>query len=314
MHKRNTVINYYDVEAELNIKGYCQLVKINKFSMQGPIKSVLRRITTLGSVRADETQPIESSFNEQKMNEDTNSVTKETSGPEFNRLNVRYSSTTKLTPDDSRCPRPSVSTFLILSLVIILVIVIPIINLNSHWPSDEFNRVITDHSHSNPRKEIVQEREKTVVFHNIMRQVVEKVAHNNSMLSSHIIRPSTSATTKQCEQISDEFKFDCYPEDGATESRCKARGCCWVSRNKKLLNKDSVENSRVHHASLNVPYCFYPSGYGGYKFINITETPSGSISFLKRTFKSPYPGDVAVIRMDIRYETEQRLRIKVIQV
>jgi hypothetical protein len=287
--------------------------------MQGPIKSILRRITTLGSVKTDETQPIESSFNEQKMNEDTNSVTKETSGPEFNRLNVHYSSTTKLTPDESRCPRPSVSTFLILLLVIILFMVIPIFNMlnffhhmKSQWPSNEFNRVMTDHSHSNSRKEILQERENTVVFHNIMRQVVEKVAHNDSVFFSPIIRPPTSATTKQCEQISDEFKFDCYPEDGVTESRCKARGCCWVSKNKMLLNKNSVENSRVQHASMNVPYCFYPSGYGGYKFINITETPSGSISFLQRTFKSPYPDDAAVIRMDVRCETEQRLRIKVI--
>lgn len=270
-------------------------------------------------MKTDETQRIEPNFNEQKMNEDTNSVTKETSGPDFNRLNIYCCSATKLTTDESRCPRPSVSTFLILLLVIILFMVIPVINLlhffhhlNSQWPSDEFNHVMTDHIHSNPRKEIPQERENTVIFHDIMRQVSEKMAHSNSVFSSHIIRLPTNASTKQCEQISDEFKFDCYPEDGATESRCKARGCCWVSKNKLLLNKNSVENSRVQHATLNVPYCFYPSGYGGYKFINITETQSGSISFLQRTFKSPYPDDVAVIRMDVRYETEQRLRIKVI--
>lgn len=280
--------------------------------MQGPIKNIIRKITNFGGVKTDETQPIDSGFNEQKVNDDTSSVMKETSGAEFNRLNVHYSSTTKLTPDDSKCPRPNVSTFLILLLVIILFMVIPVINLlhffhllNSQWPSNEFNRVMTDHSHSNPRKEMIQERENTIVFHNIMRQVVEKVAH-----TSPVIRPPKSASFKQCANISDELKFDCYPEDGANESRCKARGCCWVPK-KKLLNEEHNENNRTQNTPLNVPYCFYPLIYGGYKFINITETPSGSVSFLQRTFKSPYPDDVAVIRMDIRYEAERRLRIKV---
>jgi hypothetical protein len=286
--------------------------------MQGPIKSILRRITTIRFVKTDETLPIESTFNEEKVNADTNSVTKETSGPEFNRLNIRYSSTTKLTRHETRCPRPSASTFMILLLVIILFMVIPVINvlhlfhhLNSYCPSDEFNRVLTDHSHTNPRKEVLQERENTVVFHNRLRQVVEKVAHKNIVFSSHILRPPTRASSKQCEQISDDFKFDCYPEDGANESRCKARGCCWVSKKRILLNKGSIGNNSTQHIQMNVPYCFYPPGYGGYKFINVTETPFGSISFLQRTFKSPYPDDVTVIRMDVRYETKQRLRIKV---
>jgi lysosomal alpha-glucosidase len=293
-------------------------VKIRKLKMQGPIKNIFRKITNFGGVKTDETQPIDSGFNEQKINDDTSSVMKETSGAEFNRLHVHYSSTTKLTPDDSKCPRPNVSTFLILLLVIILFMVIPIVNLlhffhllNSQWPSNEFNRVMTDHSNSNTRKEIMQERENTVVFHNIMRQVVEIVAHNNSVSSSPLIRPPKSASFKQCAKISDELKFDCYPEGGATESLCKARGCCWVPKRKKLLNKERNENNRTQSTPLNVPYCFYPLAYGGYRFINITETPSGSVSFLQRTFKSPYPDDVEVIRMDIRYEAEQRLRIKV---
>lgn len=287
--------------------------------MQRRIKDIFRKITNLGGVKTDETQPIDSGFNEQKMSGDTSSVMKETSGAEFNRLNVHYSSTMKLTPDDSKCPRPNVSTFLILLLVILLFMVIPIINLlhvfhliNSKWPSTEFNRVVTDHSHSNPRKEIVQERENIEVFHNMMRQVVGEVTHNNSVFVNPVLRPPKSACFKQCSKISDEFKFDCYPEVGANELLCKARGCCWVPRKKKLWEEERNENNVTQTAPLNVPYCFYPLAYGGYKFINITETPSGSVSFLQRTFKSPYPDDVMVIRMDIRYEAEQRLRIKVI--
>jgi len=184
-------------------------------------------------------------------------------------------------------------------------------HLNSQCPPDEFGHVVTDHSHSNPRKEVVQGKENIPVFHNILKQVAEGGGHGNNVFSDHIIHAPMSASSKQCAQISDAFKFDCHPEDGASASNCKARGCCWAPKRKKLLYKEAIGNNGSQLSSLNVPYCFYPAAYGGYKFINITETPSGSVSFLQRTFKSPYPGDVAVIRMDIRYETEQRLRIKV---
>lgn len=285
--------------------------------MQGSIKSILRRITNLGKVKSDENQAIESSFNEHKIDEDNSTVIKETSGPEFNGLSVRYSSTTNVAPDASKCPRPNITTFIILLLVILVFMLIPVINLshvfrhlNSQCPPDEFKHVVTDHSHSNPRKEVIQEKDNILVFHNIMKQVAEGVGHSNSVFPEYI-HPPVSASAKQCAQISDALKFDCHPEDGASESNCKARGCCWVPKKKKLLYKEAIGNSRSQLAPLNVPYCFYPAAYGGYKFINITETLSGSVSFLQRTFKSPYPGDVAVIRMDIRHETEQRLRIKV---
>lgn len=278
--------------------------------MQGSIKSILRRITNLGSVKSDDNKPIESSFNEHKISEDNSTVIKETSGPEFNRLSIHYSSTTNLTPDASKCPRPSITTFVILLLVIFLFMLIPVINLthffhhlNSQCPPDEFRHVVTDHSHSNPRREVIQGKENIIVFHNIMKQVAEGGGHSNSVFPDNIIHPPMSASSKQCAQISDAFKFDCHPEDGANEPNCKARGCCWYN--------EAIGNNRSQLSPLNVPYCFYPAAYGGYKFINITETHSGSVSFLQRTFKSPYPGDVAVIRMDIRYETEQRVRIKV---
>jgi len=292
-------------------------VEINTARMQGSIKSILRRITNLGSVKSDDNQPIESSFNEHKINEDS-TVIKATSGPEFNRLSEHCPSTTNLTPDASKCPRPSITTFIILLLVILLFMLIPVINLshffhhlNSQSPPDEFRHVVTDHSHSNPRKEVIQGKENILVFRNIMKQVAEGGGHSNSVIPDHIIHPPMSASSEQCAQMSGAFKFDCHPEDGASESNCKARGCCWVPKKKKLLYEEAIGNNRSQLSPLNVPYCFYPAAYGGYKFINITETLSGSVSFLQRTFKSPYPGDVTVIRMDIRFETEQRLRIKV---
>lgn len=32
----------------------------------------------------------------------------------------------------------------------------------------------------------------------------------------------------QCKLLNNEDKFDCFPENGATQESCEARGCCWI--------------------------------------------------------------------------------------
>lgn len=32
----------------------------------------------------------------------------------------------------------------------------------------------------------------------------------------------------QCKLLKSDEKFDCYPEDGANQAGCEARGCCWI--------------------------------------------------------------------------------------
>jgi hypothetical protein len=63
--------------------------------------------------------------------------------------------------------------------------------------------------------------------------------------------------------------------------------------------------------SLEVPYCFYPQNFGGYRYINVTEAQWGLTAYMQREFYSPYPEDVPVLRMDIKMESKQRLHIKV---
>lgn len=53
--------------------------------------------------------------------------------------------------------------------------------------------------------------------------------------------------------LEDELKFDCYPEGNAAEVSCLNRGCCWSPTEKQ-----------------SVPYCYYPSNYALYSFVNIT--------------------------------------------
>lgn len=105
----------------------------------------------------------------------------------------------------------------------------------------------------------------------------------------------------QCKLLNDSEKFDCFPDDGANASACEARGCCWLK----------PQNGKIMGVPLDVPYCFYPPNYESYSYVNVTETAYGLSAFLRRKYRSPFPNDVEVIRMDVRYETSTRLHIKV---
>ncbi|KAG8228221.1 hypothetical protein J437_LFUL004346 [Ladona fulva] len=87
---------------------------------------------------------------------------------------------------------------------------------------------------------------------------------------------------------------------------------------------------------LNVPYCFFPPGDSGhyYSWLNISSSPIksfrdiefdsvddgvmlepkfGSVTgFLKLHTPSPYPRDARILRVDVRFETKERLRIKIV--
>lgn len=119
--------------------------------------------------------------------------------------------------------------------------------------------------------------------------------HNEKLL------PPPSPDYRQCKLLSNDQKFDCYPESGANAKACESRGCCWAAPNE----------FDAGNIGMNVPYCFFPPNYASYTYVNVTETPFGLVSFLKRRFKSAYLEDVETIKMTVRYETENRLHVKV---
>lgn len=100
-------------------------------------------------------------------------------------------------------------------------------------------------------------------------------------------------------------KFDCFPEDGANQKDCEMRGCCWAS------GKSNQKNMGEKDTPLNVPYCFYPPNYQTYTFINITNEAFGVEALLERKYRSPYPDDVKLLKMVFRFESKDRLRMKV---
>ena len=117
---------------------------------------------------------------------------------------------------------------------------------------------------------------------------------------------STIKTQVKCDISPVDHRFDCYPEDGATESKCVARGCCWQ---KEKTVKKSIDQTSV---PLNVPFCYYPTNYPGYYVTSKTSIlNSGDSIVLERNSSSYYPDDIMQLRFEVTYETNYRLRVKV---
>lgn len=114
--------------------------------------------------------------------------------------------------------------------------------------------------------------------------------------------PPPRARMPQCSNFRDVDRFDCFPESGASQTACESRGCCW----------SPPAAAASHRVFLNVPYCFYPHGFTGYRYLNVTSTAYGLEAYLNRTFRSPYPDDVQLLRMVVKYEEDNRLHIKIV--
>lgn len=94
--------------------------------------------------------------------------------------------------------------------------------------------------------------------------------------------------------IEDAAKFDCHPAGGATAEDCLGRGCCW----KPLPGTE-------------LPYCYYPVGLTYYKWKDFVTTKVGLKGGAVLVKKSPYPGDVKRVEVEVIYETEDIVRIRV---
>uniref|UniRef100_T1JFA2 P-type domain-containing protein n=1 Tax=Strigamia maritima TaxID=126957 RepID=T1JFA2_STRMM len=139
----------------------------------------------------------------------------------------------------------------------------------------------------NGKKEIIVRNQVTIVITDVkpgLEYLSDKLNEVESTTLSYDINE------KQCANIDDNLRFDCYPEDGASQEKCEARGCCWAQP------KENKEKSR---GSLGVPFCFYPSNFPGYYFVNSTQTEKGVTIFIERNTSSYYGNDVMLLKVDI---------------
>lgn len=106
---------------------------------------------------------------------------------------------------------------------------------------------------------------------------------------------------QQCNNVPEILRFDCHPEDGASQLSCTDRGCCWNPLNK---------NKTAGHVPLSIPYCYYPEGWNLYKYINQSKDDSNFLGFLKQEKKSIYKNDVPLIKIEATSIDSSILRVK----
>lgn len=108
--------------------------------------------------------------------------------------------------------------------------------------------------------------------------------------------------SEQCNNIPVALRFDCHPEEGASELSCSSRGCCWNPVNKPILTRKRVP--------LNVPYCYYSKNWSIYKYENFSKEGNEFSGFLKQTKDSFYKTDLPFIKVEVSSVDDSIFRIK----
>ncbi|CAH1273118.1 GAA [Branchiostoma lanceolatum] len=127
------------------------------------------------------------------------------------------------------------------------------------------------------------------LFIPVMPTIVKRPSQPKVVPNTLVQGPTARAP--QCPDEDNAHRFDCYPEDLATQEKCEARGCCWRKPN-------------------GVPFCYFPPDYPSYSLGEVKSTPLGATAVLTRTnASSPYPKAVNQLTMDLRFETDTRLHL-----
>ena len=126
--------------------------------------------------------------------------------------------------------------------------------------------------------------------------------------SNHI---SAKLEDKQCDIPKVEERFDCHPENFPSKEVCEGRGCCWVPCKSRVKPLHTGKRDDPQ-APVDVPYCYYPKNFPGYTVTSQAMTKMGFKTTLQRNSSSYYPRDIKTLVMDVLYETEFSLHVKVV--
>ncbi|XP_050352024.1 uncharacterized protein LOC126774502 [Nymphalis io] len=110
--------------------------------------------------------------------------------------------------------------------------------------------------------------------------------------SGHAERP-VGVLKEVCANVSDNMRFDCHPQENATEKECVKRGCCWRA------------------GAAGGPRCHFPAPYASYRFVNSTESRHGLVLQLARARDAHYPRQFGAVRVDFVYVSDDVLQIKI---
>jgi hypothetical protein len=117
-----------------------------------------------------------------------------------------------------------------------------------------------------------------------------------------------------CSEVSDEDRFDCFPESvGASESSCVARGCCWrPPKFTKFHQLKSTLNKQNTKYLLDVPYCYYPESFPNYQVVSKVKMASGHVYSLQKSNATFRPNEILKLEVRVVYETSQRIRVQIV--
>ncbi len=127
--------------------------------------------------------------------------------------------------------------------------------------------------------------------------------HFSFLISVVVLCCVTSIYTQQCDQPSDMARFDCHPDNYATQQTCEARKCCWRApfQQKNSTNLDDP----------GIPGCFYPKDFPTYQVISNQTTDFGQRFHIVKSQITYIQNEILNLTVDLIYETQQRLRIKI---
>lgn len=128
------------------------------------------------------------------------------------------------------------------------------------------------------------------------------------VISTIILFSSTYTIAQGCEKTPNIDRFDCYPEKESTKEKCLARNCCWRL---PIEPVNSTERQSTDRGLFGVPFCYYPSDFPTYRVISSEATDIGQRIQILKSQTTYMPNDILNLTVDIIYETQQRLRIRI---
>uniref|UniRef100_A0A8C2WRX5 Alpha glucosidase 2 n=1 Tax=Cyclopterus lumpus TaxID=8103 RepID=A0A8C2WRX5_CYCLU len=123
----------------------------------------------------------------------------------------------------------------------------------------------------------------------------------DSLVGTGVNDTAAASRRVACGVIPEAWRFDCYPERGAVVTRelCEARSCCFIPASSRPAGRNGI------------PWCFYPRDFPSYSLVSMNDTSTGQKGTLVREVKTYYPADVLTLEVEIRHETDTRLRVRI---
>ncbi|KAJ8686732.1 hypothetical protein QAD02_022526 [Eretmocerus hayati] len=148
----------------------------------------------------------------------------------------------------------------------------------------------------------------------VIKDKLENIDNSTKQNSNHIKSALSSMTDDIPEELIQEsgaqcmatplsMRFDCHPEEGATESSCTQRGCCW-----KPWNNLKIERK----VPLNVPFCYYPKDWSLYRYRNFSKNGNEFSGLLHLQGNSYYKEDIPLIKIQSTDVDNTILRVQIL--